>query len=214
MDHDFQWTTREEKMEVVRYWWRQQRAVCCICKDEAELMEPYGSPSSPWVASIEHLVPKRDNGPDTVGNVRLAHRWCNNVMGALWQINKDREKMGLEPLSAEWALSGRRAQARLPIDVTRAFLKNPEHRGTRGAMWKRLNAKYPKAARGTLYRAIESGELRLRSRPRGATLPKEPTLPDVYEHSKASKPRKLTGLELAQFLRENALKNGQKWPLA
>lgn len=212
MDHNFTWRTREEKQQVVAYWWRQQTGVCFICKDREQLMEPYSQAAiSPWAASIEHLIPKRDNGPDTVGNVRLAHRWCNNVLGALWQINQDRAKYDLPPLSAEWALSKRRITLGAAIDPVRAALKSDELRKERGAAWRHVNAKHPKASRGTLWRAIENGETPL---PRGATLPKEPTLTAVYKHSAFKEPEKLTGLELARFLRDHAVKNGQRWPLA
>ena len=36
-------------------------------------------------ATVEHLKPKREGGPDTVGNVRLAHMVCNNALGA-WTL--------------------------------------------------------------------------------------------------------------------------------
>lgn len=212
MNHNFSWTTREEKLEVVAYWWRQQRGVCHICRDREQLMEPYSrAGKSPWAASVEHLTPKRENGPDTVGNVRLAHRWCNNVLGALWQINQDRDRRGLAPLSAEWALSQKRIALGVAIDPVRAAMKDESLRAERGQAWRTVNAKRPKAARGTLWRAIEAGEAGL---PRGATLPKEPILTAAYEHSAYKEPRKLTGLELARLLRDLAVKNGQPWPLA
>lgn len=110
MDLNFEWRTREEKKEVVRFWWRQQRALCHICGGE---MEPYSQAIvSPWAATIEHLVPRRENGPNTVGNVRLAHRWCNNALGALWELNRHRSTQGLPPLSEKWALSNAVAQVR------------------------------------------------------------------------------------------------------
>lgn len=207
VDLNFQWRTREEKLEVVRYWWREQRGICWICKDREQPMEPYSQAViSPWAASIEHLIPKRDGGPDTVGNVRLAHRWCNNVLGALWQINQDRARLGLGPISDEWALSSRRAQLKAPLDVVRAYLKFGD-RTARGELWRQTNAKYPKATRGTLQRAVEGGAVSL---PRGATLPREPIPIPAYEHSAYHPPRKLTGLELARLLRQ---RHGP-WPLA
>lgn len=171
MDMDFKWTSRDEKLEVVRYWWRAQRAICHLCNDPENPMEPYSQVTrSPWGASIEHLIPKRENGPDTAGNVRLAHRWCNNVLGALWQINQDRAAHGLDPISKKWALSSGRRHAHHPMDIVRAYTKSVEHRDERGDLWRQVNAKYPKAAEGTLAQMIERGEVSL---PRGATLPKQ-----------------------------------------
>lgn len=207
MDPNLSWTTREEKLEVVRYWWRTQRGICWICKDREQPMEPYSHAGiSPWAASIEHLIPKRDNGPDTVGNVRLAHRWCNNVLGALWQINQDRARLGLGPISEERALSSRRGHLNEPIDAVKSHLKYGD-RTERGEIWRQTNAKYPKATKGTLHRAVESGTVSL---PRGATLPQEPVTVPAYEHSAYHPPRKLTGLELARLLR----KQHGPWPLA
>lgn len=210
MDHGFTWKTRDEKLQVVRYWWREQRGICFICNDPEQPMEPYSqSAISPWAASIEHVIPKRENGPDTVGNVRLAHRWCNNVLGALWQMNQERARHGLAPLSAEWALSQKRIKLGYPIDPVHAAMKDPALKSER---WRKVNAKYPKAVKGTLWGAIESGQVGL---PRGATLPQEPTLAAVYVlHSKDARPRKLTGLELARFLRDLAISKGQNWPMA
>lgn len=90
MDMDFEWHTRAEKLLVVAYWWEQQKGMCCICGHE---MEPYhrDAGKNPNAASIEHLIPRRENGPNTAGNVRLAHRSCNNEMGALWETNRQRE---------------------------------------------------------------------------------------------------------------------------
>lgn len=110
MDPDFKWTTREEKLEVVRYWWREQRGICHLCKDRELPMESYTNRAKgPWSATVEHIIPKRDGGPDTVGNVRLAHNWCNNALGALWQVNVERQMRGMKPLTEEWVLSNRGA---------------------------------------------------------------------------------------------------------
>lgn len=83
MDPNFEWTTREEKLLVIDYWWEEQGKLCCICGEE---MEPYKRQGThnPKAATVEHLIPKRDNGPNTVGNIRLAHAFCNHTLGALW----------------------------------------------------------------------------------------------------------------------------------
>lgn len=98
MDPNFKWTTRDEKLKVVAYWWERQQGLCCIC---GEAMEPYhrDAGKNPAAASIEHLIPKRDKGPDTVGNVRLAHRSCNNHAGGKWAEEQQRKlvEAGLVP---------------------------------------------------------------------------------------------------------------------
>lgn len=106
---EFEWRTRSEKMRVVEYWWTEQKAICCICDTE---MEPYrrSDDTSPMAASIEHLIPRREGGPNTLGNVRLAHAMCNHALGDLWAINTMLERKGLPPMTKEWALGRTREQ--------------------------------------------------------------------------------------------------------
>jgi hypothetical protein len=105
MDMNFHWTTRSEKLQVVAYWWEEQKGKCCIC---FKPMEPYKRQNTPHpqAATIEHLIPRRENGPNTVGNVRLAHAWCNHALGGLWMQNQHRALKGLPPLTQEQALGG------------------------------------------------------------------------------------------------------------
>ncbi len=104
MNPDFEWTTKAEKMKVVAYWWKEQSGKCCIC---GHAMLPYTNADfyQPNAATVEHLIPKRENGPNTVGNVRLAHGRCNHALGALWEQNRQRVKQGLHPMSAKWAIN-------------------------------------------------------------------------------------------------------------
>lgn len=101
------WSDRASRLAIVDYWWEQQKAICCLCDDAELLMDTYHrkSTNNPFEATIEHLIPKRDNGPDTAANTRLAHKMCNHALGGLWSKNQDRERRGLEPLSIEWALT-------------------------------------------------------------------------------------------------------------
>jgi hypothetical protein len=103
MDMNFKWTTRNEKLLVVAYWWEQQKGLCCLCGD---LMKPYKRQDTPDpdAATVEHVIPKRDNGPDIAGNVRLAHAICNHTLGAHWGRNQHRAKLGLPPISEKEAL--------------------------------------------------------------------------------------------------------------
>lgn len=103
MDMNFAWTTRAEKLLVVDYWWKEQQGRCCLCGD---LMQPYKRQHTPNpdAATVEHVIPKRENGPDTAGNVRLAHAICNNALGAHWGRNQHRAKLGLPLISEKEAL--------------------------------------------------------------------------------------------------------------
>ena len=167
MNPDFKWHTQKEKKEVVRYWWQQQEARCHLCGDP---MEPCpDDPNSPNAPSVEHLIPKRENGSDTVGNVRLAHRACNNALGALWEINRDRKARGLDPLSEKWALNNERAKHRGLGHVKFRTTTKPE------VTWLEEARTHPekqtKKAKGcswSLAKLIERGEYPM---PRGATLP-------------------------------------------
>jgi hypothetical protein len=103
MDPNFSWTTRDEKLLVVDYWWKEQKGLCCLCGD---LMKPYSRQhtTDPDAATIEHVIPRRENGPNTAGNVRLAHACCNNALGAHWERNRHRAKLGLHAISEREAL--------------------------------------------------------------------------------------------------------------
>ena len=112
MDLDLGWHTRAQKLAVVAYWLEQQRGVCCLCEDPDLLMDPYGSAfdHNPLSATIEHLIPKRDGGPNTARNVRMAHKMCNQALGSLWTVNQQRALAGAEPVSADDFLAAARAQ--------------------------------------------------------------------------------------------------------
>jgi hypothetical protein len=192
LNDDFTWRTRAEKDAVVRYWWRVQRGRCHLCR---EPMEPYSQAAvSPWAATIEHLKPKREGGPDTAGNIRLAHRWCNNVLGALWSMNRDRAFKGLPPLSADWALTNELGKLRVRKQAAPQPTPLPPARP-------RKTEKLPK---GTLAAMLANGSAPL---PRGATLSNATTAP-------ITPARRMTAIETAQWLRHSAKKGGQSWPLA
>ncbi len=181
MDMDFKWTTRAEKLLVVAYWWDEQQGKCCICGD---LMEPYhrDAGKNPDAASIEHLIPKRDSGPDTVGNVRLAHRSCNNRLGGQWAEEQHRKlvEAGLapDPKSKKRPRARRRA----------AYVFDPRH--------------VQEPATGQPFVALDK---KLVSLPRGATL-----LP-IYKGHMGNAPRriakpKMTAEETARWLREQGIR--------
>lgn len=122
MDMNFHWTTRAEKLLVVAYWWKEQAGECCICHGQ---MEPYKRQSThnPRAATVEHLIPRRDNGPNTAGNVRLAHAHCNHALGGLWMQNQHRASKGLPPITAEQALRREEAKAVPPRKRSIIFRK-------------------------------------------------------------------------------------------
>lgn len=68
---------------------------CHLCGDPVDMSLKCPDPQSP---TIDHLVPLSKGGPDVLGNVMLAHRWCNTSRGAkylereingqLWRITE------------------------------------------------------------------------------------------------------------------------------
>jgi hypothetical protein len=195
MDMNFEWHTRAEKLCVVSYWWKEQDGKCCMCHTP---MEPYHRDAgrNPNAASIEHLIPRRDNGPNTVGNVRLAHRSCNNEMGALWAENQHRVNLGFPPISEGEARTRRRTPKPKSEPLPR-FNKRchyPRESLHYEAWIKWLDEQAAKKARGVAWCALNAVSL-----PRGATL-----LPEykgiVEKQLKSRVARKMTAIETAQWL--------------
>lgn len=189
MDMDFKWTTRAEKLLVVAYWWEQQQGHCCICFKPMDAYMRDGH-TNPNAASIEHLIPRRENGPNTAGNVRLAHAACNHALGALWSANQDRAVKGLAPLSEKWALNsakGRRGAAQVSSKTMTAE-ENAQ----------RMREYHARKARGVVWCAANALSL-----PRGATLP-------TYKIKRARTIRraaqKMTAEETARWLAEQGIK--------
>lgn len=99
MDLDLGWHTLAQKRVIIDYWMERQRGVCCLCSDPDLPMDPYyrQGDQNPLAATLEHLIPKRDGGPNIARNVRLAHKMCNSALGALWEVNRQREARGEHP---------------------------------------------------------------------------------------------------------------------
>jgi hypothetical protein len=183
MDPNFEWHTRDEKLLVVDYWWKEQRGLCFLC---GELMKPYKRQHStdPDAATIEHVIPRRENGPNTAGNIRLAHGCCNNALGALWQQNQHRKRLGLPEITQKEALASaagrRRAKLKPQPHMTREQIK-------------------ARKERGEAYRAMAL------SLPRGATLtPEYQALAGKHIHTK--KAFRMTAQETARWLAEQGIK--------
>jgi hypothetical protein len=70
-------------------------------------MKPYSRQhtTDQEAATIEHLVPRRDGGVNTAGNVRLAHGRCNHALGALYEQNRQRARLGKAPISEMEAIN-------------------------------------------------------------------------------------------------------------
>lgn len=52
---------------------------CWLCGGE---VDPTAPTTSPWRATIDHLVPRSRGGGTEPANLRLAHRRCNNARGS------------------------------------------------------------------------------------------------------------------------------------
>jgi len=190
MDMSFAWSTRDEKLLVVDYWWHEQRGLCCLC---GELMRPYHRQhtNDPAAATIEHLIPRRDNGPNTAGNVRLAHAACNHALGALWETNKNLAARGLPLVPEKSAINYARQRARdamglLPLELAKA---------------KAAIAKVKKKKVGVDWCAANVVSL-----PRGATLmPEHQNALGIIVRQRIPKP-KMTAQETAQWLRQKGVR--------
>lgn len=195
MDMNFKWTTRSDKLLVVEYWWEEQQGLCCLC---GEPMNPYRRQhtSDPDAATIEHLIPRRENGPNTAGNVRLAHGRCNHALGALWERNRHRAANGLPPLTEKWALSSAAGnqKAKLAQEAARDAALND-------VRVKEILSRFPGATVTIRYVPLDK---KLVSLPRGATL-----LP-IYKGSIGNAPRipnpKMSVVENARWLAEQGVR--------
>lgn len=189
----FSWSTRDEKLMVVAHWWAKQDAKCCICGEE---MLPYKMDKTlnRDRATLEHLIPKRENGPNTVENVRLAHARCNHSLGSLYEINRHRIRLGLEPRTKEWALKhgGR-------VSADERLRPRAKRRRAAGISMEYVRpTKKEKLLKGSLARLVENGEIV--SLPRGATLPKGtyedwPWLRGLLDHARVNGSR-MTALQV------------------
>ena len=213
MEMDFTWTTRAEKLLVVAYWWDQQHGLCCIC---SEKMEPYHRDAgrNPNAASIEHLIPRRENGPNTAGNVRLAHRSCNNEMGALWAENQHRASKGLPLLTDRKAVKKpRRAKYEpLPLFTENSWFPKESGYYKRWTEWKRQQEKKLGGVDWNAGKAL--------SLPRGATLIPEyldkivAKGPDARTRMNAKaaadqvRAKRMTPLETARWLTQQGIRGG------
>lgn len=177
---DFEWHTRDEKLLVVAYWWEQQQKLCCICGEE---MEPYKRQSShnPRAATVEHLIPKRDNGPNTVGNVRLAHALCNHKLGGIWSQNEHRKLVEAGVIKPRGSKLRPRARRRA------AYVFDPRH--------------VQPPATGQPFVALDK---KLVSLPRGATL--LPTYKGHMGNVTLIKKMKMTAVETARWLAEQGVR--------
>lgn len=61
---------------VRRAIYERDRWTCGVCGEPVEDGLPS---SSPWQATLDHIVPRAFGGSDDPKNLRLAHRWCNSI---------------------------------------------------------------------------------------------------------------------------------------
>lgn len=190
MDMDSAWSTRDEKLQVVDYWWHEQRGLCCLC---GELMRPYRRQhtNDPAAATIEHLIPRRENGPNTAGNVRLAHAACNHALGALWEINKKLAAQGKPQASHKWAINNARQRAREAMGLPPLELAK-----VKGAITKAKKKKV----------GVDWCAANVVSLPRGATLmPEHQNALGIIVRQRIPKP-KMTARETAQWLKQKGVR--------
>lgn len=164
---------------------------CHYCKRKVRL-RVYGQDRRADDASLDHKIPKSKGGTNDDDNLILSCSECNNAKG-----DRSYEDFVARP----YRLKPPKPPKPVPkVKVAKTKPKAaPQVKGKPG----------PKAH--TLEQLIAFGQY---PRQRGDTLPKENTPAPIYVHSQCQPPQKLTGLEVAQYLRAEALKRNQKWPLA
>lgn len=61
----------------------QCRMPACLCPDGRAIRRRRAAgQNDPWAPTADHIIPRSLGGPDTMGNLRAAHRHCNNARGA------------------------------------------------------------------------------------------------------------------------------------
>lgn len=60
------------------YLWEKQHGLCALCGGR---MLPHGQEEDS--ATLDHIIPKRQRGPNALSNLQLAHRWCNEERGRI-----------------------------------------------------------------------------------------------------------------------------------
>lgn len=59
---------------------------CGICNEAVESGLPN---SSPWQATLDHVIPRSRGGGDDAENLRLTHRYCNSVRSSRVELTLD-----------------------------------------------------------------------------------------------------------------------------
>jgi len=59
--------------------WVRQRGICWICEKPIPRER---DPNDPMAMSIDHVIPRADDGDDDPKNLRVAHRLCNEQRGS------------------------------------------------------------------------------------------------------------------------------------
>ena len=64
----------------------------CLCPDGRKIDRSLRGTDSLWAPSIDHIVRRRENGPNDLGNVRAAHRRCNMADADIPPSRPEQEK--------------------------------------------------------------------------------------------------------------------------
>jgi hypothetical protein len=167
---------------------KRDGAGCHYCRRSVHISRPL-APHRPNDATIDHKIPRSKDGTDSLDNLLLACRACNEA-----KEDRDYEDFLAHP----FRLTPEQKRQRLMLDDPRV---------------KEVLAQFPGAKvvsvrerpiRGTLAWAIEQGEVDEAGRYRKAPRDDRSTEPA----------RKMSAQEVAQWLRESAEKKGKPWPRA
>jgi 5-methylcytosine-specific restriction endonuclease McrA len=68
----------KDRPRVIRALLARDGSSCCHCGQPVEFDV---EPNHPRRASLDHIVPRSEGGDNSIANLRLAHRGCDNPLG-------------------------------------------------------------------------------------------------------------------------------------
>lgn len=69
-----EWISRADRLAI----YERDEWTCQVC---AGVVDPNLPMLDDWAPTLDHITPRSRGGSDDPENLRLAHRWCNSVLG-------------------------------------------------------------------------------------------------------------------------------------
>lgn len=74
------WENAKQKKWAIRTLMKKQNGLCAICEEQMNLIK-----NDPKQASLDHIEPLSRGGLNTINNIQLAHRICNEKKGSTYE---------------------------------------------------------------------------------------------------------------------------------